>query len=853
MRPSHTFHVVASLPDKLEPLREIAYNLRWCWNRDAIDLFRRIDPELWEQAGHNPVRTLSLASQDQLNGCAEDEGFMNHLGRVSESLKRYMATEGPAEKTANRGPRPSVAYFSAEFGITECLPVYAGGMGILSGDYLKSSSDLGFQVVGVGILYRQGYLRQYLNPDGWQQEEYTDTDFHNAPVKLVERNGQPVVIDIPHPEPPARARVWCAQVGRVPLYLLDTNLPDNSEAARQISGRLYAHGGEMRVQQEILLGIGGVRALSALGINPLVYHMNEGHSAFLSLERIRLAMKEHDLNFEEARGAVCAGNIFTTHTAVPAGSDRFGVEILEKYLGKLIRELGTTIERIVALGNENILQADNKNPLCTTVLAMRTAAYSFGVSKLHGRVSRRIWTPLWPGVPEEEIPISSVTNGIHIPSWVSGEMADLYDRYLGPRWFSAPSEPESWKRVDSIPDEELWETHELRRLRLISFARRRLLEQLKRHRRAPNEIEAAAEAVLDPNVLTIAFARRFAEYKRPLLLFQDIDRLKRILNHPDRPVQIIFAGNAHPDDQHAKELMKEMIHRIREEDFRRRVVFLEDYGMSTARYLVQGSDVWLNTPRRPLEASGTSGMKAAANGALNLSVLEGWWAEAYEVGTGWAIGRGEEYEDPKYQDLIEAQALYDILERETIPLFYNRGNNGLPRQWIAMMKSAVRKVCPVFNCSRMVKEYMERFYEPAAQKAGLLRENGCERARRVAQWKNRVRRSWPQLSVRKVETSNLDNLHVHSAFQVRVLVHLGDLAQDDISVVVYVGELDGQTDILNARTISLMPEKTAGEGEHWFAGEVSCNSSGQRGFSISILPNHPDLCNPYEMNLILWA
>lgn len=853
MKPSHTFYVAAVLPEKLEPLREVAYNLWWCWNRDAIDLFRRIDPELWDEAGHNPIRMLGLASQEQLNNYAEDDGFLNHLDRVRKALQEYMTSERRVERTMTLGPPPWVAFFSAEFGIVECLPFYGGGLGVLSGDYLKSSSDVGVPAVGVGILYREGYFNQYLNPDGWQQEEYLEMDVYNAPIQPVQKDGRSLVIDIPNPNPPSRAQVWCAQVGRVPLYLLDTNLSGNSEAARQISARLYAPGGEMRIQQEVLLGIGGARALAAMGIQPLVYHMNEGHSAFLSLERIRLKMKEHGLGFEEARVQVCAGNVFTTHTPVPAGTDRFGTDLMEKYLGDYIKELGIPLSAVMALGNENGPLCDDTKCLCTTVLAMRTAAHSFGVSRLHGEISRRIWNHVWPEVPEDKVPIASVTNGVHILSWVSGEMAALFERYLGPRWASAPSNPEIWTRADGIPDEEIWSVHERRRLRLVAFARRRLREQLRRHPGPLNDIEAVAESVLDPDVLTIAFARRFAEYKRPLLLFRDFDRLHRILSKPDRPVQILFAGKAHPADDHGKEQLKELIHRIREEDVRRSIVFLENYDMNVARYLIQGADVWLNTPRRPLEASGTSGMKAAANGVLHLSILEGWWAEGYEAGAGWAIGEGEEYDDPEYQDTVEAQALYDLLEREVIPLFYDRGNNGLPRRWVAMMKNAIRRICPVFNSNRMVTQYVKSFYQPAALRAAALRENQYERARALAQWKERIRKVWSKLAIEKVETSTLDNLKAGSAFQVSALVRLGDLKPDDISVSVYVGRLSSRTDLSNTRTVSLSPQGAFENQRQSFGGEVRCELSGRYGFYVVVLPNHSDLPNPYEMNLVLRA
>ncbi len=850
MKPTSTFSVAARLPEALEPLRELAFNLRWCWDRDTIDLFRRIDRELWEEVGHNPVRMLGCVSQEVFQELAEDEGFLGHLERARDTLTDYMRAPGWARKTPDIKAHPSVAYFSAEFGITECLSLYSGGLGILAGDTLKSASDLGCPLVGVGILYRQGYFQQYLSPDGWQQEAYSDTDFYTSPLELVHQDGKPLFVETPLADSVAKAQIWRAQVGRVPLFLLDANLPDNPEDVCAISARLYEGEREQRLRQEILLGIGGVRALAAMHLSPEIYHMNEGHSAFLTIERIRMLMKEEGLTFEEARLATCSGNVFTTHTPVPAASDHFDKAAVEKYFGEYVKDLGMKTEEFMALGRQN--PKDSSEPLCTTILAFRLAQNTFGVSKLHGKVSRHIWQPVWPNVPEEDVPVDSVTNGVHTHSWVSKEMADLFDRYIGPQWRTQPSEPKDWQRMESIPDEELWQVHERRRHRLVAFARNRLREQLVR-RGAPAAEVNAAEKALDPNALTIAFARRFTTYKRPTLIFRDVERIRSILGNAARPVQIILTGKAHPADKAGKELIKEIIRLSREEALRRRLVFLENHDMTLTRYLVQGADVWLNNPRRPQEASGTSGMKAAANGVLNLSILDGWWCEAYEAEVGWAIGRGEEYEDTGYQDAVESEAAYDLLEKEIIPLFYDRDPNALPRGWIAMMKKMVQKLCPTFNTNRMLREYVERFYVPAAARSAALRENKFEPARALAKWQAAVREAWPSVAIKHLEAEGMTDLKVGSAFTARALVHLGELSPSDVSVDLYLGRVDAKGDLHNVRTVQMDPGETAGGGEQWFAGQVACQGSGRHGYSVRVLPKHTHLQNPYDMNLVVWS
>ena len=602
MKPVHVFNVIPSLPAALEGLRQLAFNLRWAWNHDSIELFRRLDTDLWESTGHNPVLMLGTIDQAQLEAAAKDDSFLAQLDRLVKEMASYLSTESTwYRRTYDRTDGLLVAYFSAEFGLTECLNIFAGGLGVLAGDHLKSASNLGVPLVGVGLLYQQGYFRQYLNAAGWQQESYEDNDFQTLPLTRTA-----VTVEVAYPGRPVTAQVWRVQVGRVSLFLLDSNLPANHPEDRVITDQLYGGDLEMRLKQEILLGIGGYRALEALGLDPTVYHMNEGHSAFLGLERVRRLKEKHGLSFQEAFEEASAGLIFTGHTPVPAGHDYFPASLMDRYFGDYIGRLGIGRGEFLALGRQN--PANDAEEFCMTVLALRMAASSNGVSKLHGEVSRKMWKSIWPGVPEDEVPIGHVTNGVHFRSWISLEMNQLYDRYLGPNW-RVDADAKLWQRVEGIPAEELWRTHERRRVRLVAFARRHLRLQLQRRGAPRSEIDAADE-VLDPDALTIGFARRFATYKRATLVLRDIERLGRILNNAERPVQILFAGKAHPRDDAGKQLIQQIIRLAQQKEFRRRIVFLEDYDMAMARCLVQGSDIWLNTPLRPQEASGTSGMKA---------------------------------------------------------------------------------------------------------------------------------------------------------------------------------------------------------------------------------------------------
>jgi len=864
MHPVKTFHVSPLLPERLGVLEDLAYNLRWSWDHETISLFRRLDRDLWETAHHNPVLMLGSISQERLQELAQDEAFLAHLDRVATDLRDYVGGTGVwHRKTFGAATTPDVAYFSMEFGITECLPIYSGGLGMLAGDLLKSASDLGVPLVGVGLLYQKGYFHQYLNAEGWQQESHPVNDFSTMPVKPCHDNhGQPLRVTIELAGTPVQIRPWRAQVGRVRLVLLDTNLPENPPQFRDITDELYRGGDDRRILQEFVLGVGGVRVLDAIGLRPRVYHMNEGHCAFLSLERIRSLMREQALSFAEALEVVAASGVFTTHTPVPAGIDVFTPDQMERYFAAFRAELGLTREAFLDLGR--VHPGRTAEPFNQAVLAIRTSSSANGVSRLHGEVSRTMWQDLWAGLPLDEIPIAHITNGVHPQSWISSEMRELYDRYLGPRWEEEPGDSSVWSRAEQIPGEELWRTHERRRERLVGFARRRLSDQLRQRGAGRAEIAQVGE-VLDPEALTIGFARRFATYKRATLLWNDPDRLARILNAAGRPVQIIYAGKAHPRDDEGKALIRQVIQFARRPEFRRRVVFLEDYDTVVGRYLVQGVDVWLNTPRRPLEACGTSGMKAAFNGALNLSIMDGWWDEAGSPRTGWCIGRGEDYQDLEYQDRIEAGALYELLERDVVPLFYDRGVDNLPRGWIALMKSAMGELCPVFNTNRMVHDYTITAYRSAQERSARLEANGHRRARDLACWRDRVVQAWSGVQIVRVETELPPATTVGAELEVRAWVRTGLLVPDDLAVQVFIGKVNEDRQIVGATTVPMTPEgEPDGESDVESGGQpgvdgtlfkacIPCRTSGTHGFTVRVIPRHQDLAHPHATGLILWA
>ncbi len=845
----HQYHVSPCLSERLCCLNDLSLNLRWSWDHLTIELFRRLDSDLWEQTNHNPWLMLGRIDQKRLAEAESDEAFLAHMDRVWASLHEYLQGAGWFRRAHPEADGLRIAYFSAEFGLTECIPNYAGGLGILAGDHLKSASDLGLPLTGMGLLYQGGYFRQYLNADGWQQETYPINDFHSLPLEPVKSDsGEPLVIDVDFPGRKVFAQIWKVQVGRIPLYLLDTNIARNSTADRKITGTLYGGGRESRIQQEIILGIGGMRALRALGIRPTVCHMNEGHSAFLGLERARMELEELKICYYEARQLAAAGNVFTTHTPVPAGFDRFDPGLMDHYFRAYAEQLGISFDELMRYGRDN--PDDPGSQFNMANLAARHSSHANGVSRLHGQVTRQMAHPVWAGYPLDEVPIGYVTNGIHTPSWISTEMSALLHRYLGPKWSEDPANHEVWDRIDRIPDHELWRVHQIRRERLVNYARGRLAAQIG-NRGGSNVEIAAANSVLDPDVLTLGFARRFATYKRATLILRDIERLKKILTDAKRPVQLLLAGKSHPNDTFGKELIRQIVHFAQESEVRRSVVFLEDYDMSVARYLVQGCDVWLNTPRRPNEASGTSGMKLLPNGGLNISVLDGWWDEAFDGEVGWGIGRGEVYTDEAYQDRVESEALYNLLENEVAPLFYSRDSEDVPRGWVAKMKASMKRLTPVFNTNRMVAEYAERFYLPASVRHLRLRADNAARVHPLVDWRRRLRDHGAEVRIIDVDCQSTPELFVGATLEITARVFLGSLPPSDVRLEIYYGTVDPSGQITHGKALD-MTYCGKVDNDHRYRGEVECRDSGSCGFSVRVIPFHEDAIVPYEQPWVVW-
>ena len=850
MKAKVKYKVIPNIPPDLEGLSRLAYNLCFSWKDEIQDLFQRIDPRLWEECGHNPVLLLGLVSQERLNELSRDHNFLAQLERLTQNLNRYLSQPRILAEDYYPEMPFQVAYFSAEFGLTECLPIYSGGMGILAGDTLKSASDLNVPLIGVGLLYQEGYFSQYLSVDGWQMETYPVNDFDTMPVNLVRNEkGKPLTISVEFKGQPVQILIWRIDVGRVPLYMLDTNVGANPPEFRRTTAQLYGGDREMRLRQEIVLGIGGVRALKVLGIEPTVFHINEGHSAFSTLERISILRKEKDLSFDAAREVALASTIFTTHTSVPAGNDLFDAELLRVYFEEYAKELGINFK--VLLGYGRLDPQNGSEPFGMSTLALRLSAHTNAVSRLHRQVSQTMWQKIWHHNPVEDVPIDYITNGIHVPTWISRDMAALFDRYLGPDWAEDPDNERVWEQAEQIPDPELWRTHERCRENLVGFARHRLYEQLNRLGAPMAEVQAASE-VLTPEALTIGFARRFATYKRANLLFRDPERLDRIVNHPKHPVQIILAGKAHPQDNEGKEFIKAILHLAREERFRQRIVVLENYNMHVAQRMVSGCDLWLNTPRRPLEACGTSGMKALANGSLNLSVLDGWWDEGYHRDFGWAIGHGEVYQDHNAQDEIEGRDLYNLLEEEIVPLFYQRGPDGIPRGWLEKMRAGLQRLVPIFNSHRMVQEYVSLYYLPCSERFNTLCHDDFAGAKDLASWGRKLMTGWQEISVEGVYSGESLEMLSGKELEVVAKIRLGSLTPEDITVEAYYGRLDQNGDFAERDTVPLKAEDSA-DRLYTFRGQIPCQKTGRFGYTVRITPSNEKMENRFAMGLVTWA
>lgn len=706
------------LPFPLKRLADLAYNYWWCWTSDRIALFQTIDPQEWERCGHNPVAILESSSYERLTQLAEDPFYLKQISALTREFDTYMAQKDTwvsrvAPQVSQDRP---IAYFCAEFGIHESLPVYSGGLGILAGDHLKSSSDLGVPLVGVGLLYRQGYFRQRLNRQGWQEDYYLDNPFGRMPIELIkDEQGQPLTIQLEIRQRQVKVQIWRVQVGRVSLYLLDSDRQDNDPIDRWLTGHLYGGNLETRIAQEVVLGIGGVRALAALGIQPSVYHLNEGHAAFCTLEIARQAIERTGKSFYDIEAEVRNSCVFTTHTPVPAGHDVFSPDLIDSYFAHYWPQLRLSREQFLALGARRL--GDPWEPFGMTVLALRMCRACNGVSELHGQVSRKMWTVLYPHRSEDNVPIGYITNGVHAPTWTAPLLADLYNQYLGADWKTRAVDPQMWAKVDEIPDEELWSRHLILKDRLVAYTRYKV-KKAREQRGEDYKLIQAADSLLDSKVLTIGFARRFSPYKRGDLILRDAQRALKIFGNAQRPVQIIFAGKAHPADEEGKRIIQRLMEWCQNSGILNRVAFIEDYDIYTGQKLVQGVDVWLNNPRRPLEASGTSGQKVCFNGGINCSVLDGWWCEGYKADAngkginGWAIGEDAHTSDQELQDRIDSQSLYQLLEEEIVPLYYDQDANGIPHRWVQMMKASIKTNAPLFNTDRMIADYVSQVYVP---------------------------------------------------------------------------------------------------------------------------------------------
>jgi starch phosphorylase len=862
VRAIRRFTVRAALPDSLAPLRELTLNLRWSWHAETRDLFAAIDPAGWDASGHDPVALLGEVPPAQLEGLGADPAFLRRLDEAAGELRHYLSGPRWYQSQAGSGSPAAIAYFSPEYGITAALPQYSGGLGILAGDHLKAGSDLGVPLIGVGLLYRHGYFTQSLSPEGWQTERYPASDPNGLPLTLLrDGTGSPVRVSIALAEGKTlSAQIWVAQVGRVPLLLLDSYVEDNEPALREVTDRLYGGGGDHRLRQELLLGIGGVRAVRAFceltgHAEPEVFHTNEGHAGFLGLERIR-EYAAHGLSFEDALELCRAGTVFTTHTPVPAGIDRFSRDLVERHFSGAAGDPALPTDRVLALGAETFPGGDPA-VFNMAVMGMRLAQRVNGVSQLHGEVSREMFAGLWPGFDTAEVPIGSITNGVHAPTWVAGEMLDLAG---GPAEQAAdaqlPEDGHAWERVAHTAPARLWEIRRALRARLVTQARQRLRASW-RQRGASDAELGWTDEVLDDSVLTIGFARRVPSYKRLTLMLHDPAKLTALLLDPERPIQLIIAGKAHPADDGGKRLIQQMVQFADDPAVRHRIVFLPDYDMAMAQALVQGCDVWLNNPLRPLEACGTSGMKSALNGGLNLSIRDGWWDEWYDGADGWAIPSADGVEDPERRDELESNALYELLAHTVAPRFYDTGPDGLPRRWLEMVGHTLRALGPRVQASRMVRDYVEGLYVPAAQASRALGDGPdalgqpvpFAAARELAVWKRRVTRAWGGVRIDHVESEDGDQ-GPGSSLVVRATVALGELSPEDVNVEVVYGRVGDEDEIIDPAVSSLGLEAGPEGGVARFAGKAELGRPGPFGYTLRVVPRHPLLASDAELGLV---
>ncbi len=841
--------VFPTLPKRISRLYDLAYNLWWSWTPEAQALYAELDEVLWRKVNHNPVRMLAEVDPALLNAAATNDAFLKRFDAIMVEFDAYMQRSDTwFQRTYPQLVGKTIAYFSAEFGLHESLPIYSGGLGVLAGDHVKEASDLGLPFVGIGFLYPQGYFTQRISRDGTQEAFYDKLAFSQvAATPAVGKDGKEIEVFVDLPGRRVFAKVWKLQIGRVVLYLMDTDVPNNAPSDRELSARLYGGDQELRIAQELVLGVGGLRVVRALGLDPAVFHMNDSHPVFMVLERARELVQNEGLPFEVAREVVRASTIFTTHTPVAAGNEVFGYDLIDRYLSKFYSRLGLTRDQFHDLARQ---QMPWGSVFSMTILALRFSALHNGVSKLHGEVARRMWHFLWPGITEDEVPITYVTNGVHTPTWLAPEMRDLYSRFLDTNWRDDLDDPATWAAIRQVSDEELWETHSARKQRLMGFLRRRLRSHRSRLGEGPTAL-SETDTVGNPQALTIGFMRRFATYKRGTLLFRDRERLRRLLSDPERPVQIIFGGKAHPKDEPGKALIKEIYALSRSPEFAGKIFLLENYDMHMARHAVSGVDVWLNTPIRPHEASGTSGMKAALNGVPNCSILDGWWAEGYNGENGWAIGEEREYQDQETQNEADANDLYNVLEREIIPMYFERDGAGVPRRWVQVMKSAIMTCAPRFSMSRQVKEYTDRLYIPTATRNADFSGGGFEKARALAAWKEHIFTHWNEASV-SVQGPRDTQFGIGEQVAVTAELRLGALRPEDVRVELVVGR-DENWEVIETGAVELRRQSPDGAEPYVYAGSITTQHGGSLVYGVRVVPFHPDLATKYELGLVRWA
>lgn len=827
------FYVKPVVPEALQPLYEISYNMWSTWDKEAERLYRRINPELFRSVKHNPVEFLHKLSQEDMMKLSDDSGFLYELEKVYDKYKRYMSFGGfYTDENGNDVPADKenvIAYFSMEFGMHESVPIYSGGLGVLAGDYLKAASDTGLPLYGVGLLYTYGYMNQRIAVDGFQHEEYLENKWYLKPVKeTFDKNGEPVLFPMKIKDKDVWIKVWEIDVGQIKLYLLDTNIQQNDLSTKCITDYLYVADKDMRIQQEIILGQGGMKALDILGIKPKIYHLNEGHSAFLILERIKKMVLEDKMPFEKAKQLVINSTVFTTHTPVIEGNEHFDESYIRDYFKNDIAQLGMTMDRFLECG-----KVDGAKIFWLPVFAIKYSKYRNGVSEIHGEVSRNMWKDIFPYFQEDEVPIDSVTNGVHLQTWLSMEITYLFDRYLGPDYLHRANSPELWEGISVIPNSEIWEAHKRRKEQLITFVRKKLVQTLQR-KGAPAKSIKKASNVLNSQYLTIGFARRFAAYKRANLLFQDPERLKKILTNPQKPVQLIFAGKAHPADVVGKGIIKEILNFTTEFGLEDHIVFVEDYDMDIARHMVQGVDVWLNNPMKPLEASGTSGIKAGINGVLNFSILDGWWPECYDGTNGWAITAGDYYNDPVLKNSAEAQQIYDLLEEEITEKFYHKSESYYPEEWLEMMKSSIYSVGKGFNMHRMLTEYFNKFYNKEFITIDRLKKKDYKELDEMMLVNNQFKDKWKNVVIKDafigVETPSIISSEQLPA---EVYVYLDGMKEGDISVELFYCP-DGEfCEITELKFVERYPDNVAK-----YAGKFELTGSGEQGYNIRIVPSN---------------